>query len=95
MYHGPTVSTRAYRKMKNLINNKLREAHNNYCCRLFNDSFDGSRRQFWKYTKAKRKDDIGISTIMVDRNPCTDPKAKLQPYFHQRRSIKCTHSGCR
>ena len=74
----------AYRKMKNLINNNLREAHNNYCGKLFNDSFGGSRRQFWKYIKAKHKNDIGISTIMFDGNPCTDPKAKataLNSYF--------------
>jgi len=71
----------AYRKMKNLINNKLREAHNNYCGKLFNDSFGGT---IWKYIKAKCKDDIGISTIMVDGNPCTDPKTKataLNNYF--------------
>ena len=65
--------------MKNLINNKLREAHNSYCGRLFNDSFGGSRRQFWKYIKAKRKDDIGISTIMVMEMNVLIQKLKLQP----------------
>ena len=41
-------------------------------------------RQFWKYIRAKRKDDIGISTITVDGKPCTDSKAKaeaLNNYF--------------
>ena len=73
-----------YRRIKNQINNKLKEAHNNYCSRLFDDSFGGSKRQFWKYIKAKRKDDVGIYTIVVDGKPCTDAKSKakaLNSYF--------------
>ena len=41
-------------------------------------------RQFWRYIKAKRKDDVGISTIVVDGKPCTDAKSKaeaLNNYF--------------
>ena len=37
----------AYRKMKNSINTKLKEAHNNYYKQLFDNSFSGNRRQFW------------------------------------------------
>ena len=73
-----------YCRIKNQINNKLKEAHNNYCSRLFDYSFGGSKRQFWKYIKAKRKDDVGISTIAVDGKPCTDAKSKaesLNSYF--------------
>ena len=73
-----------YRRIKNQINNKLKVAHNNYCSRLFDDSFGGSKRQFWKFIKAKRKDDVGISTIVVDGKPCTDAKSKaeaLNSYF--------------
>ena len=33
--------------------NKLKAAYNNYCSRLFHDSFGGSKRQFWKYIKVK------------------------------------------
>ena len=41
-------------------------------------------RQFWRYIKAKRKDDVGISTIVVDGKPCTDAKSNaeaLNDYF--------------
>jgi len=46
----------AYKRMKNLINVKLKKAHNNYYARLLDISFDGNKRQFWKCIKAKRKD---------------------------------------
>ena len=46
----------AYRKTKNSINTKLKEAHNNYYKILFDNSFSGNRRQFWKYIRAKRQD---------------------------------------
>jgi len=68
----------AYRRMKNLINSILKETNNDYCGRLFDDSFGGSRRQFLKYIKAKRKDDIGISIITVDGKSCTDSKTKAE-----------------
>ena len=44
------------KKIKNLINVKLKDAHNNYYGRLFDNSFGGNKRQFWKYIKAKRKE---------------------------------------
>ena len=71
----------AYRKLKNLI---INEAHNNYCSRLFDNSFGGRKRQFWKYIRAKRKDTSEISTLIVDGIACTDTKAKaeaLNNYF--------------
>ena len=40
--------------------------------------------QFWKYIRAKHKNDIEISTITVDGKPCTYSKAKaeaLNNYF--------------
>ena len=67
-----------YRKMKNLINAKLKEAHNNYYGRLFNNSFGGNKRQFWKYIRAKRKDTYEISTIVVDGIPYTDTSMKAE-----------------
>jgi len=51
---------------------KLKEAHNKYYERLFDNSFSGNKRQFWKNIKAKRKDTNEISTIMIDRSPHTD-----------------------
>jgi len=59
----------AYKRIQTLINIKLKQAHNNYYARLFDTSFDGNKRQFWKYIKAKRKDTDVISTITVNGSP--------------------------
>jgi len=32
--------------------NKLRKAHNDYCSKLFDDSFEGRKQQFRKYIRA-------------------------------------------
>ena len=40
------VDWNAYRQMKNLINNNLKAAHNNYFSRIFDASFGDNRRQF-------------------------------------------------
>ena len=43
-----------------------------------------ARDSFGEYIKAKRKDDVGTSTIVVNGKPCTDAKSKaeaLNSYF--------------
>ena len=77
----------AYKRMKNLINVKLKDAHNNYCGRLFDNSFGGNKRQFWKYIKAKRKDTNAISTIMIDGSPHTDTLSKAEALNKQFKSV--------
>ena len=49
---------------RNLVNNKLEEAHLAYCTRY---SFGGSKKQFWKYIRAMRKDHSGVS-LLTDHN---------------------------
>ena len=73
--------------MKNLINVKLKEAHNNYYARLFDTSFDENKRQFWKYVKAKKKDANVISTIMVDGAPLSDTISKAEALNNQFKSV--------
>ena len=53
----------AYKGIKNFINIEQAPIIM-YYARLFDASFDGNKRQFWKYIKAKRKDTDVISTIM-------------------------------
>ena len=77
----------AYKRMKNLINVKLKDAHNNYYGRLFDNSFGGNKRQFWKYIKAKRKDTNAISTIMIDGSPHTDTLSKAEALNKQFKSV--------
>jgi len=67
--------------MKNLVNGKLKAAHNS---RILNTSFDGNRRQFWKYIRAKRKDNNEIPTLKVNGQCISDSKSKatvLNNYF--------------
>ena len=56
----------AYRRIKNSVNRKIKIAHKNHFNRMFDNSFNGNRKQFWKYTRAKRKDHQNISTLIVD-----------------------------
>ena len=70
--------------MKNV---KLKEAHNDYYTRLFDTSFDGNKRQFCKYIKAKKKDTNVISTIMADGSPLSDTIRKAEALNNQFRSV--------
>ena len=74
----------AYKRMKNV---KLKEAHNDYYTRLFDTSFDGNKRQLWKYIKAKKKDTNVISTIMADGSPLSDTISKAEALNNQFRSV--------
>ena len=72
----------AYCRMKNSINTKLKEAHNNYYRRLF---FSGNHRQFWKYNRAKRQDKHDIPTLFIDDQPIHSAKDKanaLKSYYN-------------
>ena len=74
----------AYRNARNLVNSRLKEAHNNYYTKLFDNSFSGNRRQFWKYIRAKRQDKQDIPTLIVDGQPISNSKDKanvLNNYF--------------
>ena len=67
----------AYCLIRNLVNSKLEHAHNAYYNRLFDDSFSGNRRQFWKYIQALCKEPSGISTLQVNDQCISDPKGKF------------------
>ena len=73
-----------YRQMKNLVSGKLKAAHNSYFSRIFDTSFDGNRRQFWKYIRVKCKDNNEIPTLKVNGQCISDSKSKatvLNNYF--------------
>ena len=54
----------------------MKEAHNNYYKRLFDNSFSGNRRQFWKYIRAKHQDKPDIPALFVDDQPIHSAKDK-------------------
>ena len=65
------------RKMKNSINTNLKETHNNYYKRMFDNSFSDNRRQFWKYIRAKHQDKPDIPALFVDDQPIHSARIKL------------------
>ena len=77
----------AYRSMRNQGNKELECAHNTYCSKLFDDSFSGNRRQFWKYIRTRRKDSSGISTLLVNDEYISDPAEKASTLSNQFQSV--------
>ena len=76
---GRSEDWAAYRSMRNQVNNDLQRAHSAYCSRLFEDSFSGNRRHFWKYIRSRRKDSSGISTLLDNGEYISYPQGKLLP----------------
>ena len=84
---GRSEDWAAYRSMRNQVNNDLQCAHSAYCSRLFEDSFSGNRRQFWKYIHSRRKDSSGISTLLDNGEYISDPKGKASTLSNQFQSV--------
>ena len=77
----------AYRLERNEVNSKLELAHLSYCNRLFDESFSGNRRQFWKYIRAKRKDATSISSLLVNGSLISESKGKATVLSDQFQSV--------
>ena len=71
-----TTDWDAYRKARNLVNNKLEAAHCDYQRRLFDESFSGNQRQFWKYIKSMKRDSTGIPTLLSNGKEFNTAKGK-------------------
>jgi len=65
----------AYQSARNEVN-KVESAHSSYCRRMFDNSFSGNHRQFWKYIKAKHKDSTEISPLLVNGSTVSNPQGK-------------------
>ena len=65
------------------MNNELECACDSYCSKLFDDSFSGNHRQFWKYIWTRCKDSSGISTLFVNDQFISDPKGKAATLSNQ------------
>ena len=65
-----------YRTLRNSINTKLKGAHNEYYSKLFDNSFKGNRRQFWRYIRAKQQDKPDIPALLVNSHPVHSAKGK-------------------
>jgi len=74
----------ACHKLRNLINKKLGKAHTEYLNRLFDNSFAGNRRQFWKYIRSRHKEKCGIPSLSTGGTQYNSPMEKanvLNNYF--------------
>ena len=70
--------------LKNIINKKVGKAHTEYQSRLFDNSFAGNRRQFWKYVRSNHKEKCSIPSLSVGGIQYSNPKEKtivLNNYF--------------
>ena len=54
---------------------------------MFDDSFSGNGRQFWKYIKAKCRDSTGISPLLVNDSIVSDPQGKVAALSDQFQSV--------
>ena len=77
----------SYRSARNSVNSQLECAHNAYYGWLFDDSFAGNRRQFWKYIQARHKEPSGVSTLLIDNQSVSDPKGKAITLSNQFQSV--------
>ena len=62
----------------------LDQAHSMYSSHLFDESFSGNRKQFWKYVRSLRKKSFGIPTFLHNNkefNTSEDKTNVLNTYF--------------
>ena len=85
----------AYHKIKNSVNTTLKEAHNIYYRRLFDNSFSGNRQQF---CRAKRQDKHDIPTLFINDQLIHSATDKANHYalnscLYRRKRVNNTNYG--
>ena len=78
-----------YKQARNEVNSLLETAHHNYCTNLFNDS-STSKKRFWSYIKAKRKDNTGVAPLKDGQTICINAKQKACIWNNQFQSVFTT-----
>ena len=77
----------AYRKTRNLVNSKLEVAHSSYQARLFDTSFSGNKRQFWKYVRAMRRQSFTIPSLVCKGKELSTARDKASALNTQFESV--------
>ena len=72
-----------YKQIKNEVNKELRKAQRSYIA----DLSEAGNKQFWKYIKTKRKDNVGIQSLKVDNQTITDDQGKADILANQFHSV--------
>ena len=78
-----------YKQARNEVNSLLETAHYNYRTNLFNDS-STSKKRFWSYIKAKKKDNTGVAPLKNGQTVCTNAKQKACILYNQFQSVFTT-----
>ena len=77
-----------YKQHKSITQKQVRQAHWNYVNAILNKSLEnGNNKQFWKYIKARRNDNIGVAAIKKNGILYHDIRAKAELLSHQFKSV--------
>ena len=78
-----------YKQIKREVNKELRNAQRSYIASLT----EAGNKQFWKYIKTRRKDNVGIHSLKVDNQPITDDQGKAEVLAKQFHSVFTKDNG--
>ena len=77
-----------YKQHKSITPKQVRQAHWNYVNAILNESLEhGNNKPFWKYTKARRDDNIGVAAIKNNSILSNDSKTKAEHLNNQFKSV--------
>jgi len=81
-------SQRKFKEFKSQLQKDIRNAHLDYINKTLNESLGkGNNKNFWKYIKAKRRDNIGVSSLEKNGALQHDSKSKANILNNQFKSV--------
>ena len=71
---GKQAGWEKYKEVKRAVSKELRKAHRAYIA----DLSEAGNKQFWKYIKTRRKDNVGIRSLRTGSQTVTDDQGKAE-----------------
>ena len=72
-----------YRRTKTNVNKQLRKARRSYISNIS----DAGNKEFWKFIKTRRKDNVGVQSLKVNNRTVTDDQGKADVLANQFQSV--------
>jgi hypothetical protein len=72
-----------YKQIKTEVNKELRKAKRAHTA----DIAEAGNKEFWKYIKTRRKDQVGIQSLKVNNQTVTDDQGKAEALANQFQSV--------
>ena len=72
-----------FRLLRKSLQKMLKVAHQDYINNLLDPQTDTNSRNLWRYLKATRQDNVGVSTLKSDGKLITDPAGKAEALNQQ------------